>query len=180
MKRIEALYEQMAEMADEDLYLIEPEFCRELYYHIPTELGSAELCSMNQSFVKQGSVERRPACVTAFLTIVNWFAMSQRSGVWTFYEAADPNEIELTIQFLTERGDRELASIFRYGAHDYQNPKYAGNWKYPEEWIEEAREIDQWITEHETWLYGWERGLLLENQTLLCSLAFEKEYNLRK
>ncbi len=160
MKRIEALYEQMAEMADEDLYLIEPEFCRELYYHIPTE--------------------RRPACVTAFLTIVNWFAMSQRSGVWTFYEAADPNEIELTIQFLTERGDKELASIFRYGAHDYQNPKYAGNWKYPEEWIEEAREIDQWITEHETWLYGWERGLLLENQTLLCSLAFEKEYNLRK
>lgn len=64
MKEIEKLYQQMEETDDEDLYLLEPEFCQEFYYHI--------------------SPVQRPACVTAFFTIINWFAMSQRSGVWTF------------------------------------------------------------------------------------------------
>ena len=43
---------------------------------------------------------KKPLCVVTFLTIINWFATSVRSGVWTFYEAARPNDIELTLQFL--------------------------------------------------------------------------------
>ncbi len=165
MKRIEKLYEEMAGMENRDLYLIESEFCQELYYHIPTELSSTELNSVELS-----SVEPRPMCVRAFLLIVNWFAMSQRSGVWTFYEATDPKEIELVVRFLEQRGDSDLALILRSGIHDYQNPKYVGNWDYPEEWIEEAKEIDRWIEKKEEWLYQWERELLTDNQTLICSL----------
>ena len=151
MKNIEKLYQQIPEVDNNEFYLLEPEFCEELYYHI--------------------SIDKRPLCVTAFLTIVNWFAMSQRSGVWTFYEATSPQDIELTIQFLEQSGDDELASIFRYGAHDYQNPKYDGNWNYPDEWIEEARKIDDWISSHESWLFMWERKLLNDNKELICSLV---------
>lgn len=67
-------------MNDQKFYLVEAEFCSELYNHIPDE--------------------KKPLCVIAFLTIANWFAMSQRSGVWTFYESVYPNDIDLTLQFL--------------------------------------------------------------------------------
>ena len=74
MKRIEKLYEEMAGMANRDLYLIEPEFCQELYYHIPTEFCSTELNSVELS-----SVEPRPMCIRAFLLIVNWFEIGRAS-----------------------------------------------------------------------------------------------------
>ncbi len=151
VKNIEKLYQQISEVPNDEFYLLEPEFCEELYYHI--------------------SIDNRPLCVTAFITILNWFAMSQRSGVWTFYESTSPKDIELTIHFLEQTGDDELASIFRYGAHDYQNPKYNENWNYPDEWIDEANKIDDWITNHESWLYMWERKLLIDNKELLCSLV---------
>ena len=38
------------------------------------------------------------------------------------------------------------------GIHDYQNPQYAEDFEYPEEWITESEEIDAWITEHDGWL----------------------------
>ncbi len=152
--RIEKLYQQLEEINDQDLYLLEPEFCKELYYHIPPE--------------------KRPLCVIAFFTIINWFAMSQRSGVWTFYEATPPEDIQLTIRFLEEKDDDELVPIFRYGIHDYQNPNYAGNFNYPDIWIEESEKIDQWITNHEIWLYGWERKLLNDNKELIIDAMMEK------
>lgn len=151
MKNIEKLYQQILEVNDHEFYLLVPEFCSELYYHI--------------------SMDKRPLCVIAFLTIANWFAVSLRSGVWTFYESTSPKDIESTLQFLEQAGDDELASIFRYGAHDYQNPKYSGNWDYPEEWIEESDKIDDWITNHENWLYLWERKLLIDNKIQICSLV---------
>ena len=151
MKNIEKLYQPVSENDDDELYLIESEFCHELYYNI--------------------SVEKRPLCVSAFLTIVNWFAMSLRNGVWTFYEATAPIDIEQTLQFLAQSGDDELAAIFRYGVHDYQNPKYYGNWNYPEEWIEEAEEIDEWVWDHEDWLFMWEKRLLIQYKELICSLV---------
>ena len=80
MKRIEKLYQQLEEIDDQDLYLLEPEFCNELYYHVPPE--------------------KRPLCVIAFFTIINWFAMSQRSGVWTFYEAGESRKNWLTVPCL--------------------------------------------------------------------------------
>lgn len=159
MKNIEKLYQKLSEIDNEEFYLIEGEFILELYHCVPTE--------------------KRPLCVTALFTVSNWFAMSQRSGVWTFYEATAPKDIESTIQFLELEGDAELASKLRYGAHDYQNSKYDGNWNYPEEWIEESEEIDQWITDHENELFMWEKMLLIDNKKTICSLmdAAEVEQN---
>lgn len=151
MKNIEKLYQKLSEIDIDEFYLLEGEFLLELYDSVPAE--------------------KRPLCVTAFFTISNWFAMSDRSGVWTFYEATAPKEIEATIQFLEQKGDDEFASIFRYGAHDYQDPRYDGNWNYPDEWIEEAEKIDQWITNHRNWLYMWQQKLLLDNKETICALV---------
>lgn len=150
MKYIEKLYQQISNMNDQKFYLVEAEFCSELYNHI--------------------SDEKKPLCVIAFLTIANWFAMSQRSGAWTFYESVCPSNIDLTLQFLEQTEYDDLVTIFRYGIHDYQNPQYAGNYNYPNEWIDESEEIDKWIIEHEEWIFAWERKLLIENKELICSL----------
>ncbi|MDE7423715.1 MAG: hypothetical protein K2N51_08490 [Lachnospiraceae bacterium] len=150
MKYIEKLYQQISNIGDQEFYLMEPEFCHELYNHI--------------------SDEKKPLCVIAFLTIANWFAMSQRSGVWTFYEGAYPDNMDLTLQYLEQTENDDLAGIFRYGIHDYQNPQYAGNYNYPKTWIDESEKIDKWIGEHEEWLFAWERKLLIDNKELICSL----------
>lgn len=146
---LERLYQQLAELESDDFYQIESDFCQVLSEDLP-ETG-------------------RPACVIAFLVITDWFAKSQGSGVWTFYEAGDPEEIETALQFLKESENQELADIFAYGIHDYQNPKYAEQFDYPEEWIEESDKIDDWIEENEAWLNAWQRNLLLENRELICS-----------
>lgn len=150
MKRIEALYQQILNIDDQAFYLIEADFCYELYYHIQ---------DIN-----------KPLCVTAFLTLANWSASSKRSGVWTFYEAALPLDIDLTLNYLEQLGNNELTAIFHYGIHDYQNPIYAENYNYPNEWIDESEKIDQWITSHEVMLDAWKRKLLIDNKKLICSL----------
>lgn len=151
--RMETLYRKLSTIDDQELYSIEAEFCAALHYGIPAK--------------------KKPMCVTAFLTISNWFATSQRSGAWTFYEATPQKDIELTLQYLNNTGDDELASIFRCGVHDYQNPIYADNFNYPEEWFNEANEIDAWIEKHKNLLYEWERRLLTDNRELFCRLVNE-------
>ena len=51
MGYIEKLYQQISNIGDQEFYLMEPEFCHELYTHIPDE--------------------KKPLCVVAFLTIIN-------------------------------------------------------------------------------------------------------------
>lgn len=150
MKYIEKLYQQASNISNKEFYLMEAEFCRVLYEHIPNE--------------------KKHLCVVAFLTIANWFAMSQRSAVWTFYEGAYPDDMKLTLQYLEETKNNDLAAIFRYGIHDYQNSQYVGNYNYPKKWINESDEIDEWIEEHEEWLFAWERKLLIDNKEMICSL----------
>lgn len=155
VRYIEQLYQQLPDISDPEFYRLEPEFCSEFYRF-------------------QG--ENMPLCVTAFLTVANWSAASVRSGAWTFYEAARPEDVDMTLKFLEQTGNDPLAGIFRLGIHDYQNPKYAGNCDYPEEWMEEADQIDAWVATHEDWLYGWEKKLLNDNREQICGwIAVETE-----
>uniref|UniRef100_UPI00405719BF hypothetical protein n=1 Tax=Agathobacter sp. TaxID=2021311 RepID=UPI00405719BF len=78
--------------------------------------------------------------------------------------------MESTIQYLKESGDDELASVFAKGIHDYQNPKYAKNYDYPKEWLEEAKEIDEWISEQEDWLWKWEYDILIKNRDSILKI----------
>lgn len=126
----------------------------------------SEFCAELQYIPKEG----KPSVVTAFLTIANWFAMSLRSGAWTFYEAWNPNDIYITLDFFKKSGDEDIAAIFSYGIHDYQNPKYAKNYDYPKEWIEQSDKIDKWIAEHEEFMIQWEQKLLVNNKDLICSI----------
>ena len=145
----ETLYNQLLSTADEDFYLIETDFFTALA-SIPTE--------------------KRPVCVTAFLAISNWCGTSLRSGVWTFYEVCNVEEIESVHQYLKENGAEEMATVLALGIHDYQNPKYAENLDYPEEWIEEADKIDLWINDNHKCIVEWEFKLLMDNRELICSL----------
>ena len=113
--------------------------------------------------------EKQP-CINAFLMISSWFGISQRSGVWTFYESADSHEIEITLQYLKTTNENELADIFKKGIHDYQNPIYTENFNYPKEWIEESEKIDKWISDNEDLLWKWEYRLLINNRDLITSL----------
>ena len=146
----ERLYQKLPELDASVFDTLEAEFCAALY------LSTAP--------------NNRPACVTAFLTIANWVATSMRSGVWTFYEATPPADLTATTCFLKEHGNDELASIFTSGIHEYQDPKFAGNYDYPEEWIVGADDIDQWISRHEAQIHCLEKKILLENQQLISSL----------
>ena len=140
---IEKLYEQLSVSGEDDFYNIEAQFCTELHYGV--------------------SAEKRQACVVTFLTIANWTATSLRSGVWTFYEACDPTDLNRTLEYLRQSKEEEFAKIFALGIHEYQDPKYAENFDYPQEWIEESEQIDAWILKNEAWLINWKRKLLLDN-----------------
>lgn len=146
----ERLYRKLSESDAADFDTIEAEFCSAL--HLST------------------APDKRPACVTAFLTIANWAATSMRSGVWTFYEATPSTEIQATLDYLVDGKHTELADIFASGIHEYQDPKYAENFQYPDEWITESDVIDQWISRHEAQIFSWEMNLLLTHKDLICSL----------
>lgn len=144
------LYERLIDFDMDEFYQIEGDFYLKFFYDVPEE--------------------KRPDFVVAFMNISSWFGVSLRDGVWTFYEGAHPSELKITLEFLKQTKEEELASMFAYGIHDYQNPKYAEDFDYPEEWIEESEKIDDWIWKHEKWLYEWEKRLLLAYKSQICSL----------
>ncbi len=109
--------------------------------------------------------------VNAFLTVSDWFGTSERSGVWTFYEAADPEKVQRAAEYLHQTGDAALAAMLRKGMHDYQNPVYAESLAYPEEWITESEEIDAWIQANRAWLSHWLYQLLLTHEEQILSLS---------
>ena len=150
MCELRRLYENLKMQGLKQFYALESEFSLLFYNKFPTE--------------------PRPECVTVYFTISNWFGNLVRGGVWTFYESYPFSEIQTTIEFLKQTGEAELAEMLALGAHDYQNPKYVGNFEYPKEWITESEKIDEWIFAHEEWLYEWEYSFLLKNKEMLLEL----------
>ena len=112
--------------------------------------------------------------INAYLIVSDWFGTSQRSGVWTFYEATEINRIQNAISFLSSLNENTLSDMLEKGIHDYQNPIYSENYDYPDEWIDESEEIDNWISEHEDWLWNWLYTFLLSNKNPILNLAEKK------
>lgn len=150
MSDLNQLYQKLLEINYKDMYEIEPDFFTKLYYDFS---------------------EKQLPWITSFLTISTWFGTSMRSGVWTFYEVGNVQEIEITARYLRVNGDNELADIFEKGIHDYQNPKYVPDCDYPKEWLEEADEIDDWISKHEDDLWKWEYNILIMNRNSILNIA---------
>ncbi len=106
----------------------------------------------------------------AFLIISSWFGTSERNGVWTFYEATEKAEIQKAVLYLKEHKETELANIIEKGIHDYQNPIYE-NCDYPDEWLEEAEEIDNWIQNNRDWLLKWLYTFILNNKEQIIGVS---------
>ncbi len=108
--------------------------------------------------------ERSAPFSNAFMILSSWLGTSLRDGVWTFYEAMPKSRIESAAEYLENAGEKELAVVLKSGIHSYDNPKYAGNYDYPEEWLTQSEEIDDWIYSHEEFLHSLMYDLLLENK----------------
>lgn len=114
-----------------------------------------------------------PDCAFMFMEINNWQGMSYRCGVWQYYEsgAFQKGKFERVLSFLNSENEEDMASVYAYGIHDYANAKYQENFDYPEEWFDEANEIDEWISAHESYLYRWMYNLILEHKSEILKLC---------
>lgn len=113
-----------------------------------------------------------PDIAFIFMEMNNWQGMSQRCGVWQYYEsgAFQNGKFERVLAFLKSKNEEEMASVYAYGIHDYANEKYQENYDYPEEWIDESDKIDKWISDHEDYLYKWMYDLVLEHKSEILKL----------
>lgn len=121
-------------------------------------------------FIELNSITDKPDFIITFLGLSSWMGTSQRSGVWTYYEATDSNLIDTTIQYIIQNKlDEELCNMYILGNHDYGNGKYQDNYDYPQEWIDESEQIDQWITENEKKIILICQDILKTNLDFFCN-----------
>ena len=139
---MDKLFEKLKESSIDDFYVIEAEFFEHLYQLEPTQKTSE---------------------IIVFLNISNWLGFSLRDGVWTYYEVANPLELQTTLDYLKQL-DVQMETFFQLGIHDYQNPQYSENYNYPDEWIIESEKIDDWIFQHEKYIWKFEKNLLLKHE----------------
>ncbi|SHK23640.1 hypothetical protein SAMN02745136_02030 [Anaerocolumna jejuensis DSM 15929] len=111
-----------------------------------------------------------PDTLRIYSTISQWLGNSLRSGVWTYYEIADTQDLKVTAQYLSRSSWKEFHNMFCLGMHDYQSPQFIENFDYPQEWIDESESIDKWIWDNEQKLYEWQREFLLTHRDEVCSL----------
>ena len=139
---MDKLFEKLKESSIDDFYVIEAEFFEHLYQLEPTQKTSE---------------------IIVFLNISNWLGFSLRDGVWTYYEVANPLDLQTTLDYLKQL-DVQMETFFQLGIHDYQNPQYSENYNYPDEWIIESEKIDDWIFQHEKYIWKFEKNLLLKHE----------------
>lgn len=116
------------------------------------------------------SKDKSISYINTFLIVSNWMGTSERSGVWVFYESTNISMIQDAVLYLKAQEDNELACMLEKGIHDYQNPIYFGNFNYPDEWITESEQIDDWISNHTAWLRRWLYTFLMEKKEQIIAL----------
>lgn len=101
-------------------------------------------------FIALSNLEEKPSFVVAFLELSSWRGTSLRSGVWTYYEAAEKETIHKTIKYLRQFApDEEISKMYILGNHNYSDEKYQTDFNYPQEWLDESELIDKWIFDNE-------------------------------
>ncbi|AKN31057.1 hypothetical protein Ccar_09430 [Clostridium carboxidivorans P7] len=83
--------------------------------------------------------------------IMNWQAMSDRSGVWTYYEVLNIDSKQILIKNLKAKNESEILSKYSAGINNYNNE-------------EVMSEIDHWITKNETKIYKYIEEILITNR----------------
>ena len=121
------LFEKSILIEPEEFYLVEPDL-----------------------FIALSNLEEKPSFVVSFLELSLWRGTSLRSGVWTYYEAAEKENIHKTIKYLSQFApDEEISKMYILGNHNYSDEKYQTNFHYPQEWLDESELIDKWIFDNE-------------------------------
>ncbi|AWI05531.1 hypothetical protein [Clostridium drakei] len=83
--------------------------------------------------------------------IMNWKAMSDRSGVWTYYEVLNIDSKQILIKNLKAKNEGEILSKYSAGINNYNNEQVMS-------------EIDHWITKNETKIYKYIEEILIVNR----------------
>ena len=134
------------------------------------------LFSLLYSIYKDTPQKEIPDTFFMFMEIDGWQGMSQRCGVWQYYEsgAYEKGKLERAADYLKAQNEKEMADIFSLGIHDYAAPEYEENCGYPQEWLDEAENIDKWIYDNEEYIYNWKRRLVLSHKDEILKLAEDK------
>ncbi|XOK59526.1 hypothetical protein ACJ7K1_23565 [Paenibacillus elgii] len=92
--------------------------------------------------------------------LMNWQSMSDRSGVWTYYEVLEKEEASILINFLEEYEDRNILVNYCKGIGNYIN----------EELMDE---VDSWIRHNEFEIYRCIENVFLRHRDWFynCSIV---------
>ncbi|NGZ77688.1 hypothetical protein [Saccharibacillus alkalitolerans] len=87
--------------------------------------------------------------------LMSWQAMSERSGVWTYYEAVDPQDAEAASDWLREQADGEVFAVYSKGSGHCADEQLMNG---IDEWIERNGEsidrlIERTLRAHKAWFY---------------------------
>lgn len=88
--------------------------------------------------------------------IINWQAMSERSGVWTYYEMLDNGSAQILIDSLKIKNEREILDKYCVGIGNYADKDL-------------MNDIDKWINKNEMKIYRYIEDILIENRNWFYS-----------
>ncbi len=95
--------------------------------------------------------ENTPKWYIELKEIMNWQAMSDRSGVWTYYEVLYTGNSEILIESLKTKNENEILDMYISGIDNYSK----------EELMDE---IDKWIFGNEAKIYKYIEDILIINK----------------
>ena len=95
--------------------------------------------------------------VMALNQLMNWQSMSERSGVWTYYEVLEIDSANVLIRILREYDERIILENYCKGIDSYLNEEIMNE---VDNWIEcNETEIDRFIEHiflmHRDWFYNY-------------------------
>ncbi|HEY2495271.1 MAG TPA: hypothetical protein VGI33_20490 [Paenibacillus sp.] len=87
--------------------------------------------------------------------IMNWQVMSDRSGVWTYYEVIDNTSANILITWLKINNNRNILEVYCNGIGKYEDEELMNE---IDEWIRNNEKvIDKFVEEililHKMWFY---------------------------
>lgn len=96
--------------------------------------------------------------IIALNQLMNWQSMSDRSGVWTYYEVLDKGIANYLINLLEEYKERDILVNYCKGIDNHRN----------EELMDE---VDLWIRNNEMKIYRIIEGLLIKHKDWFYSYS---------
>ncbi|WP_235075027.1 hypothetical protein [Paenibacillus alvei] len=116
--------------------------------------SKVELLILANSFVQKTEKIR---WVMALNQLMNWQSMSERSGVWTYYEVLEIDSANVLISILREYDERIILENYCKGIDNYLNEEIMNE---VDNWIGcNETEIDRFIEHiflmHRNWFYNY-------------------------